>query len=245
MLALIDFLDSRQKAMVVWSVIVLAYVRRKDRSIGGSIVRVLRPMFAPKLSLLWALAATYSAGLVLAAYAAGLWHTSAIKETVYWFVGTAAVLTGGAIRTRNFDRDYAKRLARKALRVTIVVEFLVNLYVMPLAAELVFVPLVAMFVMMQVVAEHDPKVASVKKLLDRMLMLIGIGVMTWVIVSVATDLHGLLTREHAEGLLLVPAFTLAFVPFLYGMWRWSRWDQEHVMRRWREGKLASSLPEPE
>jgi hypothetical protein len=202
-------------------------------------------MFAPKLSLLWALAAVYSAGLVFAAYAGGLWHTTAIKETVYWFLGTAAVLTGSAVSTRTFDRDYAKGLVRKALRATIVIEFLVNLYVMPFAAELVFVPLVALFVVMQVVAANDPKLANVKKFLDRVLVVIGIGVMAWVIVTAATDLHGLITREHAEGLLLAPCFTLAFVPFLYGMWRWSRWDQERIMRRWRGTKVASSLPEPE
>lgn len=70
-------------------------------------------------------------------------------------------------------------------------------------------------------------------------MLIGFGLIAWVIVGASTDLHGLVTREHAEGLLVAPAFILAFVPFLYLVWRWSRWDQERVMRRWREEKLAA------
>jgi hypothetical protein len=196
-------------------------------------------MFAPKLSLMWAAAAGYSTVIVFAAYEARLWHATAIKETVYWFVGTAAVLTANAGATRRFDRAYAKRLARKALRVTIIIEFLVNLYMMPLVAELVFVPLVATFVVMQVVTESDPKFAAVNKFVDGTLILIGFGLMVWVIVNALSDVDDLVTREHAEGLLLVPAFTLAFVPFLYGMWKWSKWDQERVMRRWREAKAAA------
>jgi hypothetical protein len=236
MIAAIEFLNSREKATLILGVVVLAYVWRKDHSIGGSIFQVLRSMLAPKLSLLWVATCIYSATIVYAAYAAGLWHTTAIKETIYWF-GTALILTGNAITTSSFDRAYAKRLARRALRVTLVIEFLVNLYVLPLLAELVLVPFVALFVGMQIVAEHDPNLASIKKFIDRTLILVGLGLMVWVIVRALTNLHGTLTREHAEVLLLVPAFSLALVPFLYAMWKWSRWDQERIMRRWRESKV--------
>lgn len=238
MIAAIDFPSSREKAMVIWCVLLSVYVWRKDNTIGAALLQVLRSMFAPVLSLLWAAAAAYCTGVVFAAHAVGLWHMTAIKETIYWFVGTGAVLTGSAITTHSFDRAFVKRLARKALRFTIIVEFLINLYVMPLAAELVLVPLVALFVIMQVVAENDPKLAAVKKFLDRALILTGGGIMVWVIASALTDLGGLLTREHAEGLLLAPAFTLAFIPFFYGMWLYGRWDLDRAMRRWRESKAA-------
>jgi hypothetical protein len=235
-LAVIDFMNSREKAGAIWGALVLGFILSKDRSIAGSILQVFRLIFCKKLSLVWAAAAAYAAGIVFAARAAGLWHTTAIKETVYWFVGTAAVLTGSALTSRRFDRAYAKRAAHKALRVTIIIEFLVNLYVMPLVAELVLIPLVALFVMMQVVAENDPKLASVRTFLDRTLVLIGLGLLVWVAESAVTDVRGLLRREHAESLLLIPAFTLAFVPFLYGMMRWSRWDTDRVMRRFWEEK---------
>jgi hypothetical protein len=79
----------------------------------------------------------------------------------------------------------------------------------------------------------------VKRLLDRVLVIIGLSGMTWVLVEALTDLHGLLTREHAERLLLAPAFTLAFIPFLYAICRLSRWDQERTMRRWRQSNAAA------
>jgi hypothetical protein len=197
-----------------------------------------KAMLAPKLLLMWATAACYCAAIVLGAERAGMWHTTAIKETIYWFLGTAAVLAGNATTTHTFDRAFIKRLARKAIRFTIIIEFLINLYVMPLLAELFLVPVVALFVAMQALAENDPKLMPVKKLLDRTLMFIAFGLMLYVTVSAVTDLGALLTREHAEGLLLAPAFTLACVPFLYAIWRWSRWDRDRVMRRWRENEAT-------
>lgn len=236
-LAVADLLNSREKAASIWAVLVLLYILWKDPSIARSILTTVRSLFAPKLSLLWALAAGYTAGIVFAAQTLNLWHTTAIKETAYWFAAGGTVLTGKAVIAPAFGRAYAKRLARNAVRFTIVVEFLVNLYVMPLAAELVVVPVIALFLMVQVVADNDANLGSAKTVADATLALVGFGTLTWVIVSAATDLHSLFTREHAEGLLIAPALTLAFVPFLYAVWRWSRREQDRLARRWRSGQF--------
>lgn len=233
---MVEFLNSREKAVVIWTVIVLALLLWKYPSIVRPILSPVRDLFALKLTFAWVLAAMYTAALVLATRTSGLWHTTATKETVYWFFGAGLVLSGSAIATKRFDREYVRRIARKALRLTILVEFLVNLYVIPLAAELVIVPLVSLFVIAQVVAERDPSLGAARKVLDSVLLLIGLGIFVWVIVRASTDLHGLVTREHTEALLVAPAFTLAFVPFLYAIWRWSCWDRERVMGRWREEK---------
>jgi hypothetical protein len=187
----------------------------------------------------WVALAAYATALVLAADAAGIWHRTALKETVYWFVGTAAVLTGNAMTERAFSREYARRLVRTALRFTIIVELLLNLYAMPLAAELVLVPLVGLFVLMQVVAERDPGLANVSSFLDRTLMLVGLGLITWLAVHAATDVGGLLTRGNAERLLLVPVFTVALLPFLFGVWWCSQWERVRIIRRWNEKEFAA------
>jgi hypothetical protein len=235
-LTVINFLNSREKATVIWLVLLMIFVWRKDHSIGRSILNVIQALFAWKLAILWIATAAYTTAIIYAAYTLGLWHTTAIKETVYWFCGTGTVLVGTATTERSFDGTYAKRLVRKAIRFTLLIEFLVGVYVLPFLAELVLVPLIALLIGVQVVSENNADLASAKKLVGGVLMLIGVGGMTWVIVSAATDLHGFLTREHAERLIIVPALTLAFVPFVYGISRWSRWDYERTMRQWRESK---------
>jgi hypothetical protein len=238
-LAVAGVLDAREKATIIWALVLLAYVLRKDLSIAYSLLGVLRSAFHPTLSLVWVLAGVYTAGVVCAGRAIGLWHITAIKETCYWFLGTGTVLTFHAMTTRRFGGDYAKRVVRKAVRFTVVVEFLVNLYVLPFVAELFVVPLLALFVIMQIVAEAEASGASAKKVIDGMLTIISLGLVCWVVVTAATNLSELLTREHGESLLLVPAFTVAFVPFLYLMWRCSRWQQERAMRRWREAMITA------
>jgi hypothetical protein len=232
-IAIIDFLNGREKAVVIWAVAVLVSALFKSDGLGRSFLGVLRALVQPKLLLLFGSAALYCAGLVLLARTGGLWHANAIKETVYWFVGTGLVLTGNATQASPRDPGYFPRLLRQAVRLTLIVEFLIALYVFPFGVELLLVPLIALFVGMQVVAAGEPEMAPAKKLIDGVLIAIGIALMVYVVLSAITDLKSLLTREHGEDLLLAPALTLAFVPFLALVAWFSKRELDHLRKRHR------------
>jgi hypothetical protein len=202
----------------------------KADGFASSLVGVLRAVADPKLMLLFGSAAIYGAILVLAASEASLWHTTATKETVYWFFGGGVVLVGKAVVAATSDPGFLKKLLKQALRVTIVVEFLVNLYVFPLAVELLLVPFVFLFVMLEVVAASDPAYKQVHALVNSVLVAIGLGLLAYVAFSALTDLGGFLTRENVEKFLVAPALTVAFIPFLYCV-GWLSWREQANLRK--------------
>jgi hypothetical protein len=232
-LAFLDFLDSREKAVLVWTLLAFAWaVIEVDgflASLGG-IFRIL----CGKLLLPFVLLASYCAGVVIAAQALGLWHTTAIKETVYWFFGTAVLLVGRAIESAS-NPNWARKILRPALRLTLTVEFLVNLYVFPFGVEMVLVPFVVLVVLVEAVAALDPAQAPAQRFSSGVITTIGFGLLAYVVVSVLSDLSGFLTRENAEDFLLAPALTLASFPILFVVVRWVRWDTSAVRRRWQAG----------
>ncbi len=231
-LAFFDFLNSREKAIIIWAAMLVSFAAYKSDGLGSSLGAVLRSIFLTKLAFLFGAAAAYCAAFVLAGNKLGLWHTSAIKETVYWFFGSGVVLTGSAVTARD-DPDFVRKLVRRAVRFTLIVEFLVAFYVFPLAVELLIVPFILLFVGVQVVAENDPTLASAKLVTDAVLITFGFGLMLWVAVEAATSPHALLTRENAEDLLLAPVLTLAFVPYLQLVSWHSRRELESLRKRWR------------
>lgn len=165
-----------------------------------------------------------------------MWHTTAVKETVYWFAASGVALVGNATQADPEDPDYYVKLLRKAVRFTIVVEFLVNLYVFPLAAELVLVPILFMFIAMQLVVAYDKGDAEqARPIIDGVLVVIGVLLPVYVAVRAITDLDGLLARENAENLLLAPALTLALVPLLYVVARVSQWELANLHKSLHSG----------
>jgi hypothetical protein len=125
-LALVDVLNAREKAILLWLVAIVAFAAIKSDGLGSSFWGVLRALASPKLLLLFGTAAVYSGALVFLGNEAGFWHTSATKATVYWFFGTAVILVGNATQVSPDDPAFVRKLLRGSLKLTILVEFLVN-----------------------------------------------------------------------------------------------------------------------
>ncbi len=224
-------LNSREDAGLIWTVIVLAFVIYKAPGVVGNLVHLVWLVIKPPLVFLFGGAALYCAVLLTVASEVGLWEPSATKETVYWFLGTGLVLAAHATKAQP-DPDYARALFRRALAAAILIEFIVNFYVFPVAVELVFVPLVGLLGVMEFwnkgQAEPDPRLA---KLTGGGLAILGWVVLVSVLVRIGLRPADLLTRTTLERVLVVPALTIGFIPFLYLVALWSRRQQENLQRR--------------
>lgn len=238
-----DFLNSREDAIVVWSLAIITFALYKDsRGVGASIVAFVRAFFQHKLLLLFGGALVYSAGVVYVAYTFGLWHRPSMKETIYWFVGSAIALAGTAVTdgARN-RREIVRSVARRILAVTVIVEFVVNVYTMPFVAELVGVFFVLALTGMQVVAKHDVSTPDLtRKAIDWMLAAVGVVYLVYFVVRILGDTGGFFTRDTLEGLLVAPVLSIVLIPYLIATATVSRWEQERLRRRFRTRRASAT-----
>jgi hypothetical protein len=233
--AILDVLNAREKAGLLWLVVIVAYGSfTGGRDVASSFANVVRAFFQWKLQVVLVSAAAYCAGVILVAAWAGLWHATAATETVYWFFTGGVVLVGRAIsHAKPSDPGFYRTLLDNAIRFTILIELLVNLYVFPFLVELILVPVILAFVLMQVLAASSASYDAARKPIDGVLTIIGLVLLTYAAVKAITDPSSLFTRENAETLLVAPALTVAFVPLLWA-WAWiSRREQENLRKRFR------------
>ncbi len=124
------------------------------------------------------------------------------------------------------DADHAvRRLVKKLALVTVVIEFVANLYALPLAVELIGTPVIILFSIMQ--TNIVPLDDVTRRFVDRVLTIVGLVYLAHVVVRLATD-DSLFTRVRAEEFLVGPVLTIALIPFLYAVaWR-SRRELEQL-----------------
>jgi hypothetical protein len=227
-----DVLNSREDAILLWTLLIVGFaIYRNPRGIGGAFLNLVRDAVDPRLLTLFGSALVYSALLVYAAKEADLWHTTALKASVYWFVGTAVVLISDAVTGASpRDRDFIRRVLKRVVGVTILLEFLVNLYAFPLAVEMVGVGVALTFTMLQIVVEHNPSAdPHVRTFIVGTLATVGLVYFGYFAVRGVGDLlDGAVSRGRAEELLVGPALTLALIPLLYVVAWWSRREKENL-----------------
>jgi hypothetical protein len=148
---------------------------------------------------------------------------------------TAVVLVGEAVARANpSDREFRRRVLNRVVGITILIEFMVNLYAFPLAYELVLALLAILFIGMQVVLQHEAGTdPSVRKLVDWVVIALGLIYLAQFLGAALRDEEGFLTRGHAEDFLVGPVMTLALIPFLYGAAWVSHREMENLHKRFQ------------
>jgi hypothetical protein len=228
--------DNREKAVLIWTLVLVVFVLWK-KELRSSLAAVLKALAARPLLVLLLGAMLYVASLVLLAALVGVWTLPLLGVTVFWCFGPAAVMFFNSSKAAR-DRNYFRRVLRGSLTWVLIVEFLTNLYVFDLVVELVLLPIVTVLVLTAYVAGTKAESAPAKRLLDFLLIFFGIALLARAVTALTLDFDSFATLENLMRLLLPPALTILFLPFIYLLRSYIRWEDRRFQQRWRRDFAA-------
>lgn len=208
----IDLLNNREKAIIIWLVIFLAWAL-SQKTIRNSIFGVLKALFQKKFFIVIVAMLLYVGLVVLFFYRIQLWDSSFIKDTIFW-VGVAFILLMNANKATQ-DEHYFKKILLDNLKLILVIEFIVNLYAFSLWVEIILMPLLFVIVAMGVVVEMKKEYMSVKKIIVFILSTFVIFLIIFTLFNVFSDYQSFATSDNLRAFILPPLLTLAYMPFLY------------------------------
>lgn len=212
LITLINTFDNREKATACWMVVFVVFAMT-HREIRKSLLSLLKAFFHKKILLLVGVLIGYVTASIWVLYKINLWDTFLVKDTIYWFLGTALVLTFTANKIK--DGGYFKELMIDSLKLTVLMEFIINFYVFSFWLELLFFPILIFVVGMHTVAKSDDKYAPARKVLDIVLAVFGLCLTAYVIYRIIGTWPALLTLDNLRTLLLPICLTFTYLPFLY------------------------------
>jgi hypothetical protein len=209
MLDLIDLFDNREKALAIWSLVLVAVLLLR-RDLRAPTLGVVRALMAPALFTVAIVMLAYVALVVALLAWAGVWSTAVLSTTILWVVtgGAAAFLAAG---TNPGDPALVRRIIAATIGATLLVEFLANVYVFSLVVELILLPIVVFVTLLDVFAGMKPEYAPTKKLTGAILIGFGMFLLIRTVWLAASDPSGFVTSVNAMRLIVPIALTIAFV----------------------------------
>lgn len=205
--------NNREYAIAIWLFVAALWLLPKQ-GVRKSVIGLARIIFGTKIFFFLLGLIAYVALLVLLLGKLHLWETQMLKETIYWFFGTAIVLFIN-ITDAGKDEHFFRKKAVGTLGFAVALEFIIGLYAFSLPVELVLIPLLVLVACMIVVAEMDPKYAQVKKLLEFIMSALGILLLMYTLIMIIRNAADFFTLATLRDFLLHPFLTIALLPFIY------------------------------
>ena len=177
----------------------------------------------------------------------GFWDVSLLKDTVLWVLFSGTVLFMNINKVENVD--YFSKLIKDNIKIIAIWEFLFNLYTLSLVGELILVPIVFLFTVMEFFAEYSSKQEeSLKKvvaLYRNILGLIGLGMIDYAVYRTVTEYELLLSVSNIKSFLLPILLVILTLPYFYALALYMNYESfitvvRHLHRK-EESKISKGL----
>lgn len=205
--------NAREQAIIIWlvTILILGCFNQKIRESLFSFFKIL---FSFKVLLILLLMALYGSLMVLILYKLNLWDFSLLKNTIIYGIGIGIVMLMNYERATK-EQYFFKSVVFQNLKITLLLDFIINLYVFSLFAELVLLPIITLISCLAVVAGSKKEYTPVKKVMDFILASIGIYFILNAGVNIATNFQAFATIHNLKDFLIIPLFSVIYTPFVY------------------------------
>jgi hypothetical protein len=179
-------LDNREKALLFWVAALVAggLATRAGREFVRTMLDILRGRF----SLIVLTYILYVAGVVFGLASVGLWTTGLASATAFWLAGPGMVMFFTS-NTATTHPHYLRSIVRRALWLLLGVEFVVNMYVFPLAVEILLVPVLTVIAVFGFLSPDTEGASEAKRFSEAVLAGFGIVLFMRFAVGVAKELR--------------------------------------------------------
>jgi len=234
-------ITNRELAVAIWILVFLAWVlTKKDiRRAFGNILRVfLRRLIALSLTLI----AVYIYAETRILSFVGVWDESHVKDTIIWAVTIGVVMFINITKISN-DEQFYRKAALDNFKVSVILSFLVNLHTFSLPVELLLVPLSALLVGVQAVAQSKEEHKPVQALINNVLMVLGAAMLLNAGYAIYADFGNFARLQTAKAYAAPPALSLLFLPLVYFFQLLLKYEALFVRLRFyvSDDKLSSYL----
>lgn len=205
--------DNREISVCIWGLGLIFWALIQP-TIRSSILALIHTAFAKPIIVSVAFFASYFLGLVWLLSFIGIWAESQIKLTFFWFFSVG--LTGFAASAKESNSNaHIQEKVKSILSISVLFDFFINLYRMPLYVEILFVPFSAILTVIVVYSGYHKEYKDVERFGNRLLTIVGFFVVFYAIYKTTINYKEIATIDNARALALPVIYSLGVLPIFW------------------------------
>jgi len=209
----LSIFSNRELAAGLWIIIGLIFLLTYKPT-RTAIKPVIRAFFQRRIILMIILAIGYSVSMISLLRISGFWDVGLLKDSVYWFVGSGFVMLMN-LNDASKESRFFRNIIKDNLKLIIVLEFIVVFHQFNLLTELILLPILIFFAVLQTVAETQDRYGSVKRLIDWIMTFGAIVMLVLSVIDIIVDFNSFANYSNLKSFLLPIILSITFIPFAY------------------------------
>jgi hypothetical protein len=241
--SIIKDLNNRELAIVTWIIIgIISFLFIK--AFRKFIADISKIIFSKSFIVIYLLLFGYLCLVLLELNRIKFWDYSLFTDTLFWLIGAGIILVMNSI---SKDSNYFKKIALNSIKITILIEFIINLHVFSYITELVILPILILLGIFKAIAESEKKLDSVSNFLNYLIRISGMIVLTFAIYKTIQNFRLDFTFKNLQKLLLPSILTILFIPFSYLLAVFTAYESLFVLlinlknERWTKSRIKLEI----
>ena len=193
-------LDNRELSFLLWGIVALILMLFK-KNIRDSIFGILKTISTPNIILTNFIMLIFVSATVYFLAHLNIWDKTLLKGTLLWLIFIAFPLFFKANRA-NQQEHYFRNLIKENIKVIVVLEFLINLYIFPFIVEFLLVPIAVLLGGMSAVSETNKKYLLAKRVIDSIIGLLGLISIIFVLHNIISNFNTFVNYDNLKSFLL-------------------------------------------
>jgi len=212
---IVKTLNNRDYATLIW-VSILIPVLLSQKTIRTAFITVIERFFVRPIISAAIFISFYIVAIVFFSSKYSIITIEQFKVVFVWAICAIFNALFNSVKASE-DMYYFKQAFWGQLKIVIVLEFFINLYVFSLPIEFVLLPVITFLVTLSVVSGSNSKYSPVDKVLKWILAIIGFSLLFYTIYSIYIDFDAFLTLNNLRNFIIPPVYSILLLPVIYIM----------------------------
>lgn len=227
---ILDFIndfDNRQIALIIWIFLILFWVT-KNKNVRDALNALIKTFLTKPILMSIFSMVCYILIIVLFLHQFDIWDNSQLNATLIWSV-TSAFSMFFKLNKINEDKMFFKKAIIENFKLTVLIDFIVNLNVFSLWFELIFIPCAFVLGAMIAISNRDEKHRLVEKLLNGIAIFLGFSLIIYSSWQIYIHFDEVCTLEKLRDFSVPILLSILYLPFVYFFALYSAYEEVFVI----------------
>jgi len=205
-------LNNREISITIWILVFIIWGITQHK-IRHSFSSLVKSFFAWTLTISYVVMFFYIAIMLLVLNFLGIWQVSHIVITILWILSVAFVMLFNTPQIR--DTSFFRNTIKDNLKILIILEFIINLYVFSIWIELLLFPFFIILGGLMAFSKFSKQNANAQNNFNYLMAIIGTFFIGYALYMAVFDFNNFFTLTNFKNFILPIFLTIMFLPFIY------------------------------